>query len=452
MNIGLFTDTYFPQINGVGTSVHTLCQELTRKGHHVYIFTPTDPNQPEDEDENIIRMPSMPFIFVKQFRMGLLYSPLALKKIARLNLDIVHTQTEFSLGMFGKILSKTLHIPMVHTYHTMYEDYVHYIINGHLITPEMARDFSRIFCNSTNAVIAPTEKVKHLLYSYGVTKPVSIIPTGINIEKFRKINYKPEDTLYLRRELGIGEHVPVILSLGRVAKEKSIDMILRAMPLLLERVPDAKLVIVGDGPVRGDLEELAQSLHLQSSVLFTGARPWDEIGRYYQLGDVFVSASITETQGLTFIEAMAAGLVVVARRDESIEGVVRENETGFLFEDEEGLAQKLTDILKNPRKKDAIVQNTLSFVDSVSSETFGANVESLYEDMYANPEKYDIQPHHISPIIIGKKAVRKMEEINSELSEDIRKKSETLINMSKLPAKKVIRHYKKLTNREKSDV
>ena len=127
MNIGLFTDTYFPQINGVGTSVHTLYKELTDMGHNVYIFTAKDPNRLSDNNENIVPMSSIPCFFLKNFRTGILYPPNELLKIRDLKLDIVHTQTEFSLGIFGKTLAKLSGIPLVHTYHTMYEDYVHYI-------------------------------------------------------------------------------------------------------------------------------------------------------------------------------------------------------------------------------------------------------------------------------------------------------------------------------------
>ena len=235
MNIGLFTDTYFPQINGVATSTFTLAKNLRAMGHNVYIFTPQDPKNKDQNEKDVIRMPSMPCIFVHQYRFGLLYSPKELAKITKLKLDIIHTQTEFSLGMFGKTLSKVLGIPMVHTYHTMYEDYVHYIVNGALITPNMAHSFSRLFCNFASNIVAPTEKVKDSLIEYGVTKPIHVIPTGINISKFRKGNYPHEETVTLRNSMGLGENDKIILVLGRIAKEKSIDTVIKAMPYVFEK-------------------------------------------------------------------------------------------------------------------------------------------------------------------------------------------------------------------------
>lgn len=449
MKIGLFTDTYFPQINGVGTSVHTLAGALSRLGHEVYIFTPTDPNQPDQEDDTIIRMPSMPCIFIRQFRMGLVYSPKELAKIAHLHLDIVHTQTEFSLGIFGKILSKALNIPMIHTYHTMYEDYVHYIVNGALITPSMAKDFSKIFCNSANCVIAPTEKVKHFLNSYGVSRPIEIIPTGIHIDKFRKSNYSAEEIFDLKQELGLNPESPIILSLGRVAKEKSIHVILEAMPKLLENLPSVMLVIVGDGPARQELTELAQTLNISDHVLFTGAKPWAEIGKYYQIGDVFVSASTTETQGLTFIEAMAAGVPVVAKEDDCILDVVKNEENGLLFQKDEELSEKLLSLFQNPQKKAFLASNTLHFVETLSAETFGKNMETLYLDILENPEKYDYHKHHlVSPRRLKLAAAKKFEELNAEITNELSEQKRKLVHIASLPKKEVIKRYQKLKNRD----
>ena len=215
MNIGIFSDTYFPQLNGVATSIRTLTHALREKGHTVYIFTPSDPRcegQPEDED--IFRLPSIPVYFVRDYRAGYIFPPHILKKIKKLNLDIVHTQTEFPLGFLGKLVSTTEGIPMVHTYHTMYEDYVHYIGGGHIISKNMAREFSCAFCNTAMAVIAPTHKTEQLLSGYGVTKPISIIPTGINTAHFRKENFDAAEILALRESLGLKADTPVIISIA----------------------------------------------------------------------------------------------------------------------------------------------------------------------------------------------------------------------------------------------
>lgn len=433
MNIGLFSDSYYPLINGVTTSVSILSQKLEALGHTVYIFAPDAPNLTEDNN-NIIRMASMPCIFLKGARVGLSYSPHDLVKISKLHLDIVHTQTEFPLGIFGKVLSKTLNIPMVHTYHTMYEDYVHYIVNGAIITSSMAKDYSRVFCNHANAVIAPTNKVKKILEDYGVNKNISVIPTGINIDHFRKSNYDAVEIENLRSSLNIGKDVPVILSLGRVAKEKSIDVVINSIPKLLGKLPNAKLVIVGDGPVKNDLEDLVKSLNIQENVIFTGAKKYEDIGKYYQLGNVFVSASITETQGLTFAEAMAAGVPVVAKNDPSILGIVNDEETGLLFNSDEELADKLIEILTDSAKSELITEKAMNLVEGLSAETFAKSVETLYLDIIENNENYGYHKHSKifdGPKSLRRKAVKKIKHINNDITEEINRQKYLLKNIAK---------------------
>ena len=403
MNIGLFTDTYFPQINGVATSVHMLTQELTKLGHNVYIFTPSDPKR-KKTGENIISMKSMPCFFIKTYRIGLLYSPQKLIDIKHLNLDIIHTQTEFSLGTFGKIISKALGIPMVHTYHTMYEDYVHYIAG---MTPAMAQSISRIFCNSADAVIAPRQKVYDSLRSYGVCKNMSVIPTGINTERFHSSNYKREDVVALRKSYGLSKDTPVILIVGRIAMEKSIDFIFNSASEIFKNIPDAKIVVVGDGPYKKNLEELSQKLGISSSVIFTGAKPWKEVGLYYQLGDVFVSASVSETQGLTFAEAMSASIPVVAKNDRCINGLIEDGKTGFLFDTKKEFINKVIYVLKNKDTFEQLKKDALISASRFSSESFGRSVESLYKTLIENPESFGraISKHytHHSKHLIPKK-------------------------------------------------
>ncbi len=383
MNIGLFTDTYFPQLNGVAASTATLAAQLRALGHTVYIFTPSDPHM-DDADPWVIHMPSMPCVFIQQYRVGLAYSPHVLAKIASLKLDIVHTQTEFSLGMFGKTYSKLGDIPMVHTYHTMYEDYVHYIVNGALISRSMAHRFSRMFCNFARHVIAPTEKVRQSLLEYGVTKPIHVIPTGIDVSRFLPEQYTEEEVTAARAEFGLAKDHFVVLVLGRVTKEKSIDVVLEAMPALFSKHENARLLLVGDGQYRPQLEEQAKTLGISDKVIFGGFRPWENIGLYYQAGDVFVSASQSETQGLTFVEAMAAGLPVVARDDLCIRGVVEDGTTGLLFTTTEGLSSRLEQLMENKDLAHALSENGKAKAASLSAEAFGRHVEALYQTVIAD--------------------------------------------------------------------
>ncbi|MBC1868059.1 glycosyltransferase family 4 protein [Listeria seeligeri] len=380
MNIGIFTDTYSPQISGVATSIMIMENELRKQGHTVYIFTTTDPNADrESEEGRVFRLPSIPFVFFPERRVAVAGMNKFIKLVGRLNLDIIHTHTEFSLGLLGKRIAKKYHIPSIHTYHTMYVDYLHYIAKGKILTPSMVGKMTKTFCDSYDAIITPTPKVRHHLEEQGIYKLMYTIPTGTDISSFAPV--EKQLIAELKKSLGIGAEDAVILSLGRIAQEKNIDAIINAMPEVILKEPNAKLVIVGDGPVRKDLEKIVENKNLEEHVIFTGAVDWENISLYYQLGDLFVSASTTETQGLTYAEAMAASLPVVAKRDESIEGFLTDRETAFLFDEDYELADLLVQVLSDKNTAALVAANGRVKVESISSDQFGLNVEATYNEI-----------------------------------------------------------------------
>lgn len=432
MNIGIFSDTYFPQLNGVATSIRTLATALEERGHHVYIFTPSDPRCGADYDDlRVYRVPSVPVHFVQDYRAGYVFSPFLAKKIVDLELDIIHTQTEFCLGALGRFISTTQGIPLVHTYHTMYEDYVHYIGGGHIISKKMARGFSGIYCNAATAVIAPTRKTEQLLKSYGVTKPISIIPTGINTSNFHKDQFKPEEILELRKSLGLQADTPVIVSIGRLAKEKSIDVVIGALPKLIEKLPDLKMVIVGEGNEMENLSSFAESIGVREHILFTGGKPWKEIGKYYQLGNVFCSASVSETQGLTFAEALAAGVPVVAKKDECIENIIDDNVTGMLFEANEDLPDLLYRVLTDETLSNRLSKASVEAMEALSVDAFADSVEQLYQNILDSGER----PRKIAapalPLVMGVKAVKGITKIPRKLAHHSHQRAAELLSSAK---------------------
>ncbi|QEH69284.1 glycosyltransferase family 4 protein [Cellulosilyticum sp. WCF-2] len=412
MNIGIFSDTYSPQVNGVVSSILTLEKKLREQGHNVYIFTISHPDA-DDHSPYVHRIASLPFIFLKDHRVGIIYSNKAVHKIKRLKLDIILSQTEFSVGIFAKLVAKKLDIPIVHTYHTVYEDYMHYVSKGIEFSPKIARKYSKSFCNGVDGVVAPTKKTEKLLRSYGVKKPISIIPTGIDFSPFNCEKYAAEEILRLKETFQIPTTDPVILFVGRVAKEKSIDVLIEAMPLVLKKLPTAKLVIVGDGPSRLELEELATKLGVRDSVIFTGMQPWSGIGKMYQLGDVFVSASVTETQGLTFAEAMAAKLPIVAQEDESIAGLIRDGYNGLLFHNQEELSEALVTILSDSSYRENLANNALYSVKPLSAETFGLNAEAFYHEIL--DQFYEANPHKKPRLRLKKLLAKKKQTLNDNI-------------------------------------
>ena len=233
MRVGLFTDTYFPQVSGVATSICTLKEELEKEGHEVYIFTTTDKAVKRYEDPTIIRLPSVPFISFTDRRIvyrGLISS----YKIAKqYKLDIIHTQTEFSVGMLGKMIAAALRIPVVHTYHTQYEDYVGYIAKGKIIKPGMVKYVMRGYMNDLDGVICPSRIVLNLLDGYDIKIPKRVIPTGIRVEEYERKDITREDALALREKLGIAEDETMLLSLSRISYEKNIQAIVQQFPDVL---------------------------------------------------------------------------------------------------------------------------------------------------------------------------------------------------------------------------
>lgn len=393
MNIGLFSETYYPEINGVATSVYTLKNELENRGHNVYVFTTTTPGAPEHE-YNVFRVPSIPFIFITERRVGLFYQPRLAHIIKKLNLDIIHTHTEFSLGIFGRIMAKELRIPIVHTYHTIYEDYTHYLTRFKALdgrAKAFARTYSKVCCNTVEQVIVPTEKTKDLLTTYSVHKDISVVPTGIDLSKFDKYKYPRDDINKLRERFGIKPEEKVLIYIGRVSQEKNIGEIINAMPQYMKIRENVRFVIVGSGPALEKLEDLVQQLGLKDRFVFTGSQPWDTIGLYYRLGDVFVSASRSETQGLTYIEAMASGLPVVARADKCLEDILEEGWNGYSFTDTAGLHYGLDQVLFLDQETN-YKENAVEKVQKYSTQEFASQVEKVYQQVSSRDRVFCRRP------------------------------------------------------------
>lgn len=378
VKVGFFTDTYFPQVSGVATSIRTLKEELEKKGHEVYIFTTTDPNAPDFEN-GIIRMPSVPFISFKDRRVvvrGMWYAYLIAKE---LELDLIHTHTEFGAGMLGKLVGKKMQIPVIHTYHTMYEDYLHYIAKGKVVKPAHVKYFSRFFANHSSGVVCPSERVIEKLKIYGVKVPMRIIPTGIEVEKFKRPDITNKMKQKLRDSLGIKEDQLLILSLSRLSYEKNIQAIIKGLPDVIKKLPQTQLVIVGKGPYREELEELVSELSVDGHVTFVGEVSNDEVAVYYQAADYFVSASTSETQGLTYTEAMAAGTQMVVEGNDYLNNLLSHPSLGVTFKNDEDFAGALINYVESGIQLDQEVLEQKMY--KISATYFGETMQQFYEDI-----------------------------------------------------------------------
>lgn len=379
MNIGLFTDTYFPQVSGVATSIKTLRDELIAQGHHVYIFTTTDPQAKHDDvEEGIYRFPSIPFVSFKERRIAVRGAFRAVRLAKKFQLDIVHNQTEFALGMMGKLVARELKIPCLHTYHTMYQDYLHYIANGHIVKPRNVATFVHLYMKSIDGVIAPSDRVLDTMRSYHVTAPIRVIPTGINLRVYRQKDSAAQ-VHELRQRYGYADDTPVLLSLSRLAYEKNINALIAAMPDILSKRPAAQLLIVGAGPARHSLERQVRQLDLTDHIQFAGEVDNNEVYHYYQMADVFVSASDSESQGLTYDEALASDLPIVVMRSKYTDELIDDPAIGVSFQQQSGLVRGVLHYLDHPNDQESHARRQAK-LHSISSEVFAKQVVEFYTD------------------------------------------------------------------------
>ncbi len=295
----------------------------------------------------------------------------------------MHTQTEFAMGMIGKYVAHSLDIPAIHTYHTMYEDYLHYVLNGHLLKPYHVKQITKAYLHKMDGVVAPSQRVKETLRRYGVTIPMRIIPTGVDLTA---INENPRQDV--RKELGLSSKDKVILTLSRVAAEKKIDQILDVLPEILEKEPNVKFVIAGDGPDVQPLKDQVTRLSLEDYVTFAGSVEHSDVGNYYRMADLFVSASDTETQGLTYIEALAAGTKSVVYSTDYTENVFDNKELGCTFKTKDEMKNEILDYLKEDRFTipENIKKNKLVDV----SATFAHKIEDFYQDAIQNKRTTEV--------------------------------------------------------------
>ena len=384
MRIGIFTDAYTPYISGLVTSEVMLKEALEKLGHTVYVVTANLENfkYTYDEKEKIIRIPGLP-VGIYDVRLTGIYPIKAIQIIKDWNLDVIHSQTEFGVGTFARIIAKQFNIPIVHTYHTMYEDYIHYVTKGHFIgaSKKVVEYLTKFYCDKTiSELIVPTRKTYNLFKEkYQVERNVHIIPTGIEVERFYKENFRKEDIVRLRRSLGLTNKDFVLTFVGRLGKEKSVDFLIEAHKNITKKYSNAKLLIIGDGPEMDDFVKLVKDLKLENSVIFTGKVSWDMIPLYYQLTNVFVTASKTETQGLTVIEAMAASIPIVCLDDESFKIAVVDDLNGYFFKTKDKYIKKINYLIENPKETKRLGNQARVSSEMHSSKYFAIKVLGVYE-------------------------------------------------------------------------
>lgn len=374
MNIGIFTDTYKPNINGVVTSIELKKKELEKLGHKVFIIAPYEPGY-KDSEYGVIRLKSFVLIFQPEYRLAYPPTIKVMKKMRKLNLDIVHAETPFSLGLIAAYIAKKQKIPFIHTYHTLFAEYVHYLKLPVAITKKAAEKTSALFCNICDYIVAPSVDVKSELLRYGVKKDIAVLPTGIDHKNFTGSYEKT-----VREKYGILDDERVLLFVGRLGKEKNIDFLFESFrQLKSEGVEKIKLLLVGDGPYKEELQKLAEEYRINSDVIFAGYVNRGEIAAYYRESDIFVFASLTETQGLVVLEAMASEIPVVAVKASGVEDMIVNNESGYLTENSlNDFNEKIKLMLSDKCERERIIKNGMERVIQFSPEGTAKQLSDIY--------------------------------------------------------------------------
>ncbi|MCL2818849.1 MAG: glycosyltransferase [Actinomycetia bacterium] len=384
MRVGLFSDTYKPEINGVVNSVLMLKEGLEARGHEVFVFAPGNPAA--EPEEHVFRTHATTLPILQERRLALPWSLKMWNTIRSLDLDIVHTHTEFGVGAFGFRARRQLGLPQVHTYHTVWEEYTHYLTRGRFFDQEarwVVADQTRRTLRNVDHVIVPSMKTLELLAGYGVTNPISVIPTGVDLDRFSPATEADEPRLAaLRRRFGTAGFSHTLLIIGRIAPEKSVVELLEMTLGYLQEHPDTCVLVVGDGPSLGELVTLAANSEVSDQIFFTGEVPWETVPDFYRISDIHIGNSSTETQGLTFIEALASGTLVVSRYNRCFDGIFFDNVNASLFDRSSDYIPELKEAL-DPAVRQSRICAGLATARELSKPVFAQHVEEVYEQLVA---------------------------------------------------------------------
>ncbi len=409
MRIGLFTDTYHPAVNGISYAVDSTRYELEKMGHSVYVFAPAPSIRYKEADGHVIRFPAIKGIVYKENMTSLYFPPSQVKKINQLNLDVVHFFSPFQVGLLGAYVAIKNNTPLIGQYCTdAYQYYQYYPKSSAaliwlpaalpLISKYPARHWRDIFRkiitrqkvdeewrqrilgqalrvahDQCDWLIAPSKKMNRQLKAFGISKPIITIPNGVDSLPVNNQQIENYTKLF-----DIQPNHKVVLYVGRLGKEKNIELLIKAFDITADVVPEAKLLICGDFDYRESLEELADSMKYRSRIVFTGMIPHEHLGSIYQLAKVFAFPSITDTQGLVLHEATHAGLPVVMV-DKDITSVVAQNVNGlFANNSAKDFSAKLITILNNDRLRKRMSRASKKISSQYTAKRQAKELEGLY--------------------------------------------------------------------------
>ena len=375
----LITTDVFIKVDGVSTSVRNLFYGLIELGHDVRLLTLSNDGK-NHKDNTFYYVKSAPLDMVyKGIRMPLSYNNKYIKEIIKWKPDIIHSQCEVFTYQYALKIAKKTGAPIVHTYHTMYDDYVGYVIPFKRLGRWIIKKLTKVRLKEAGVLVVPTHKVEKALLDYGLKNEIQVIPSGISLEQHKE-RISPQERLEVRRSMGIMDDEVVLITLGRLAPEKNVDEVIKFFANECKLDNKLRYMIVGDGPSKHELEMLVKELNLQDKIIFTGMVEPKEVHLFYQLGDIFVSSSTSETQGLTYVEAMANGLPLLCRYDDCLEGVLKEGENGYFYSDGQAFSLGLLK-LKDKAERKRVGDNSLKISSLYDKSQFGNALEKVYKQI-----------------------------------------------------------------------
>lgn len=383
MHIAFFTNFYHPVVNGVVRSVASFRKVLMEQGHNVFVFAQSDGSY-KDTEPFIFRYPSLPLPLPGDIAAALPVSPFMDQLLPILKLDVIHTHHPILLGQTAARKAAELDLPLVFTFHTQYWEYTHYVPFPQEAIQEFLKNavhrWLKDFMQKCQHIIIPSESIKEILVqNYGLEERYTVIPTGTDLEPYQCADWKS-----LRKEKGWQDET-VLISVGRLAPEKNWDTLLHAFAKVYQQHPGLRLVLIGDGPARATLEALTAGLGIAEHVTFTGSLPFEDVPCYLKAADMFTFASVTETQGLVTIEAMAAGLPIVAVDGSGTRDIVEHGKQGLLVEnDADALAKGIEKLLADPGQlkrfsNSALKKSKIFDVDQLGKQLIGVYEQAIQD-------------------------------------------------------------------------
>lgn len=365
MRIGFFADTYYPQLNGVATSVAYSVAMLRKFDHKVIVIAPQIKGY-KDSEKDILRIPSSKIwpSIPDSARLPLPIPSSVWKKIMSHDYQIIHAHGNGLFSLIGLIIARRKKLPFVLTFHTFFNQYAHYFLGGKLITPTMIDWGLKSFGNLCDEVIVPSQKMKQELIKIGIKKPISVIPNFVDISKF-----VPGKSNFLHSTFSIPQKRQILLSVGRLGQEKNFEFLINVFARIVKNNKDVHLVIVGEGPDRNKLIEQIKKLDLLQQVTLTGPIEIEDMPKVYQSANIFVFASTTETQGMVTLEAAASGLPLVLAHDEAYQDIIENKVNGFSLPLKEGaFVEKIELLLHNPDMQKAFGVLSIKIVRLLNNE------------------------------------------------------------------------------------